>query len=143
MPQPWTKYLLIALLVWLLALVATQAPLFLGAPEPSDSAYHLMAVLSAAAAGATLVLGFALGWMAHTSSIVRCALYGALVLTTAEFLLTNWVPSGGEPAFPMPINFLIALVINGVSIGALLGLGALAGVGARRFGSPRTAHRMP
>jgi hypothetical protein len=143
MPQPWNRFLLAALVWWLLALVAIQAPLFLTAPEPSDSAYHLVVELTATVAVATAVFGFAIGWTRRASSIVRCALYGALVLTTTQFLLTNWVPAGGEPVFPMPINFLIALVINGILTGVLLGLGALAAAGAYRWARRRTARRAP
>lgn len=143
MPQPWNRYLAIALVLWLLALVAIQAPLFLTAPEPSDSAFDLAAVLAATVWVATVLFGFAIGWTRRASSLVRCALYGALVLTTTQFLITHWVPEGGEPVFPMPINFLIATVYNGVFVGVLLGLGALAAAGAHRWARHRTAHRVP
>jgi hypothetical protein len=43
----------------------------------------------------------------------------------------------------MPINFLIALVINGILTGVLLGLGALAAAGAYRWARRRTARRAP
>lgn len=143
MPQPWNRYLLTALIVWLLSLVATRAPVFLNAPEPSVSDYQLAVGLRATVLVATVLFGFAIGWTRRSSSIVRCALYGAFVLTTTQFLLAHWVPEGGEPVFPMPINFLIALVFNGIYIGVLLGLGALAAAGARRWLRPRTAHREP
>lgn len=136
MPQPWNKYLLAGLVAWLLALAATQAPMFLTAPEPPDSAYRLAAGLTATVAVATVLFGFAIGWTRRASSLVRCALYGALVLTATQFLLTNWVPSGGEPIFPMPINFLIAMVFNGIVTGVLLGLGALAALAVRRWVRP-------
>lgn len=142
MPQPWNGYLLAALVLWLLALVATQAAAFLTAPEPSASAYHLAAGLMVTVWVATVLFGFAIGWTRRASSIVRCALFGAFVLTTAQFLLTHWVPGGGEPVFPMPVNFLIAMVINGICAGVLLGLGALAAAGAHRWGRPRTTHRV-
>ena len=142
MPQPWNRHLSTALVVWLVALVATQAPLFLSAPEPSESAYRQVVELRAIVSAATVVFGFAIGWASRVRSIVRCAVYGALVLTTTQFLLTNWVPSGGEPIFPMPINFLIALVINGIVTAVLLGLGALAGAGAHRWARHRTADRV-
>jgi hypothetical protein len=143
MPQPWNRYLLAALVLWLLALVATAAPAFFTAPEPSASAYQLAAALMATVLVATVLFGFAIGWTRRSSSIVRCALYGAFVLTTTQFLLTHWVPEGGEPVFPMPINFLIAMVYNGIFIGVLLGLGALAAAGAHRWARHRTAHRVP
>ena len=113
------------------------------APEPSASAYHLAAGLMVSVWVATVLFGFAIGWTRRASSIVLCALYGAFVLTTAQFLLTHWVPEGGEPVFPMPINFLIGLVFNGIYAGALLGLGALAAAGAHRWRRPRTAPRVP
>jgi hypothetical protein len=141
LPQGWNRYLLVALVLWLLALVATQAPLFLTAPEPSASDYHLVDELTASMLVATVLLGFAIGWTRRASSIVRCALYGAFVLTTTQFLLTHWVPEGGEPIFPMPVNFLIAMVFSGIPIGLLLGLGALAAMGAHRWLRPRPAHR--
>ena len=143
MPQPWTGHLRAALVFWLLALVATQAPAFFTAPEPSASAYQLAAGLMATVVVATVLFGFAIGWTRRASSIVRCALYGAFVLTATQFLLTHWVPEGGEPVFPMPINFLIAMVFNGIYTGVLLGLGALAAGAAHRWVRPSTAHREP
>ena len=143
MPQPWNRYLLAALVLWLLALGATQAPAFFTAPEPSAAAYQLAAGLMGTVSVATVLFGFAIGWTRRASSIVRCALYGAIVLTSTQFLLTHWVPEGGEPIFPMPINFVIAMVFNGIYTGVLLGLGALAAAGAHRWVHPRTAHRVP
>ena len=140
LPQPWSRSLLVALILWLVALVATQMPLFLNAPEPSASDYDLVAQLAAAMVVATVVLGFAIGWTRRAASIVRCALYGAFVLTVTQFVLTHWVPEGGDPIFPMPVNFVIALLFRGIQLGLLLLLGSLAAAGARRLLPTRAAH---
>ena len=74
LPQHWNRYLLGALVLWLLALVATQAPAFFNAPEPSASAYQLAIELFAAVLVGTVLFGFAIGWTRFASSILRCAL---------------------------------------------------------------------